>query len=36
MVKLAQSMPTEEIGVTGCGAASELDLDLIKGLSERR
>ncbi len=53
MVKLAQSMPTEEIaarayrlyeefrpaipaGVTGWGAAGELDLDLIEGLSERR
>ena len=53
MVKLAQSMPTEEIaarayrlyeefrpaipaGVTGWGAAGELDLDFIEGLSERR
>jgi len=53
MVKLAQSMPTEEIaarayrlyeefrlaisaGVTGWGAAGELDLDLIEGLSQRR
>ena len=53
MVKLAHSMPTEEVaarayrlyeefrpgipaGVTGWGAAGELDLDLIEGLSERR
>ena len=53
MVKLAQSMPTEEIaaranrlyeelrpaipaGITGWGAAGELDLDLIEGLSEWR
>jgi hypothetical protein len=53
MVKLAHSMPTEDIaarayrlyeefrpaipaGVTGWGAAGELDLDLIEALAERR